>query len=1696
MKKTKRLLSWLLCVSMVLAMMPTITVAAAEGTFSLSQLTVATEKESTLAPGVTQNAYTVYDKNGDQVKMFVTTADTSVDTVKLFASYKDMDPTNFGMSKLTEQVAAFKEKANAGDPYYQGTVVAGINASYYNMTTGRPDGIFVMNGVVGNASESAGYFAVMKDGSVKIGVKGDYANDKDNILEAIGIYTMLIVDGEICSGLNNSQKYPRQTIGITADGKVILMTADGNQAPKSIGLTMQEQAQVMLDLGCVWAGHLDGGGSCTYGAKAEGSNEFVIANSPSDGSERSISNGFIIVSTAVSDGVFKSASLTAEHDYVTPGSIVSVSAVGADKAGFSAEIPADVSWKLADSSLGTVEDGVFTSNGTVGDAVVQMVYAGSVVGETTIHVVVPDAITFDQTEMVVPFGKTVEIGITATVDNGIHIVALKASDVEFTFDNDIGTMNGFAFTAAEEGSANTSAVCTITVRGTEVSATANISLGKGSEVISDFNDGDIGRWKTEHILNFNYYFPGNNVSVVNGALRVEVDYSNSFESGYMATGLGTSETYVIENGLALGFKIFIPEECEGLRLRMCFYDANNSRKTADLLPIGKVSTLEKGAWYYVKADISAYPIAKILKDKVWLEFYVCDRDDLTNYGYNHLDYDSLNTRMVFYIDDITVDYSSAVDDREAPVFTNPTYAHEGTSDAAVLANGVTISGAAIDFAVNVKEYAANNAIGLDAASAKVYIDGNEVPAAYKNGMITVNCTLSDGKHHIKFEMADKNGNTAILTRSFTVNTGSGSAPVKLVAHDASLQNVLFGSIYYVDLVATEIENVQSVTVDLDLNNMNQWELDHMEVTDGFEATYTISRDNNVATIVITRTGDVALTGEAALISMPIRVFEMPIKPSDSEGASKPVGTVFTYASFKKVGSKGESWPVSVNIEVDKGIVTYVDNTAHFFSGEDVKVMTESRWWHNDSSTGDDYLQWNGGHDHRAETKQYYAETLTNHVDAVAMEDKAATCTEDGYTGRTFCEICNSVVDWGTTIPATGHSYGFVDGVLKCTACGDLFNGEWTDGKLYADGVVASNGWVGDSYYRDGVKLTGLQEIDGYYYDFGEDGVCANRAKADGFYYDESISAYRYFTAGILRTGEVPIYPEVYFFDANGVAISGQVDVLGYTCYFTEKGAFERSDDTSIIDAGFCGTNIQYVLLDNGTLKVDGDGVMQDYSSSGTYPAWVTQNDVTAITDLVVGNGITKIGKFGFYRNPYLKTVTFEENSSLETIGWGAFGHCWRLTGVTIPASVKTLDPYAFYECGAMTHVAFEENSKLTTIGYCAFRHGLELKAVYIPDTVTSIGANVFLDANPDVVLQVAENSVGHAYALGNNLKVEVRAGKVTELASGTLSETIAWTLYSNGTLEITGSGAMPNFTSQTGQPWAGLRNNIKKIVIGKDITTVGNYAFAYCQNTTALVFEKGSKVTKIGVLSFFNNPQLTEVTLPEKVTYISACGFGDCFALTSVYIPQGVTGIYKTAFRKCTEVVLNVASGSFAETFARENGINYATRDFVYTPIASGTCGDSAEWNMYENGELWITGSGAMENYTSHTEQPWASIRHTIKKIVIGKDITTVGNYAFAYCQNTTELVFEEGSQVTKIGVLSFFNNPQLTEVTLPEKVTYISACGFGDCFSLTSAYIPESVTGIYKTAFRNCTEVVLNVASGSYGEQFAVDKGIQYTVR
>ena len=1123
-----------------------------------------TDKQSSLASGVTQNAYTVYDKNGKQVKMFAATIDMSVDTVKLFTSYKDMDNNTYGMSKLTEQVAAFEKKAAAGDEYYHGTVVAGINASYYNMTTGKPSGVFVMNGNDVTGNEKSAYFAVLKDGTVKIGNADEYANDKGNIQEALGIYYMLVYDGEIVlteSQQNDAKKYPRQTIGITEDNKVILLSADGNQEPESAGLTLMEQAQVMLDLGCKWAGHLDGGGSMTYGSKPEGEDAFKIVNKPSDGSERSISSGLIVVSTAVASKTFDHVSYNVETEYATPETPVEVSVSGVSTSGHAAEIPADITYKVTN---GTYENGVLTP-ASVGDVVLTAVYNGKEVGSVTVHAVIPEKLAFNSSEMTVPYGKTITLALTATY--GLNEVKFKADDILFTLENaNIGTISGFDFTAGD-GSVTESSI-TATIADTAVSATSTIKLGKGSEVIFDFEDGDTSMFDLGYVA-YNYTLPEGEVYPVtaetgkvhsgNGAMALDINYGNSLESGYMMTSLeykGGEKKF--ENATKLGMWIYISDEDVSTWIRYTVYplvlndDGEYVRASASITntlcdgvasTTGFVNQYEEPGWHYLSIDLSQYKGLDLVNGYI-VQFYISDRDGAAyNYYYNQ--HKSYNGRYVMYVDDITVDYSDAVDDREAPVFGDVTYATASMSDAVTL-NAQTVSDNTVSFGVKVADNTKkNNFTGLNVATAKAYIDGVETACTFKDGGMSLSdIVLADGMHHVKFSICDNQGNYASVIREINVQANSGKSTIKVVAHDPSLDKILLGSVWYADIVATDVEKVQSVVVDIDLNNMSKWELDHMTVADGFEATYSIQDDENIATITITRTGANEQTGEGVLASLPIRTWELKMGYTYTSGTKKGQ-TALTYAQFK---SMKEFWPIDISMEIDRGLVTFVDGTTDTFSGEGPQVDTEMYKMAKDmisTTEGKAYYDaWNGGHIHTAE----------------AVADKPATCNESGYTGRTFCEVCNSVVDWGTTVPATGHSYEVVDGVLKCSECDELFNGIWTDGKEYIDGVAVADGWNGDYYYVDGKKVTGIYAVDDVYYNFGDDGK--NQGKYTGLLQIEG--KWCYSKIGVLTGGWQQIGENWHYFRAyTKTAVIGEYTVNGVTYQFDEtgmtKGAWHKDD---------------------------------------------------------------------------------------------------------------------------------------------------------------------------------------------------------------------------------------------------------------------------------------------------------------------------------------------------------------------------------------------------------------------------------------------------------------------------------------------------------------------------------------------------------
>lgn len=135
-------------------------------------------------------------------------------------------------------------------------------------------------------------------------------------------------------------------------------------------------------------------------------------------------------------------------------------------------------------------------------------------------------------------------------------------------------------------------------------------------------------------------------------------------------------------------------------------------------------------------------------------------------------------------------------------------------------------------------------------------------------------------------------------------------------------------------------------------------------------------------------------------------------------------------------------------------------------------------------------------------------------------------------------------------------------------------------------------------------------------------------------------------------------------------------------------------------------------------------------------------------------------------------------------------------------------------------------------------------------------------------------------------------------ASGTCGTNLRWTLNSSGTLTISGSGAMTNWTSSTSMPWYSVRGSIKSVVIQSGVTTIGNDAFYNCSFIKSVTIP--GSVTSIGEYAFSGCYQLTSVTIPMGVTRIGYAAFNACSALTSIDLPDTVAKIEASAFSSCS----------------------------------------------------------------------------------------------------------------------------------------------------------------------------------------------------
>ena len=200
--------------------------------------------------------------------------------------------------------------------------------------------------------------AVGGTATLKISSQPEWAN----VRYAIGSLYKLVSGGKVESGLDAAAA-PRTAVGIKADGSLVFYTMDGRQTGTSIGVSMTQLAQRMVELGCVEATIMDGGGSTSLNAIYIGDNSASQINSPSEGYQRAVTNYIMLVTDAKPLGTASRLAVYPLSTHILSGAETTFTVKAADENGYGASLPGGVSL-AADSALGTITpDGKFTANG-------------------------------------------------------------------------------------------------------------------------------------------------------------------------------------------------------------------------------------------------------------------------------------------------------------------------------------------------------------------------------------------------------------------------------------------------------------------------------------------------------------------------------------------------------------------------------------------------------------------------------------------------------------------------------------------------------------------------------------------------------------------------------------------------------------------------------------------------------------------------------------------------------------------------------------------------------------------------------------------------------------------------------------------------------------------------------------------------------------------------------------------------------------------------------------------------------------------------------------------------------------------------------------------------------------------------------------------------------------------------------------
>ncbi len=453
----------------------------------------------------------------------------------------------------------------------------------------------------------------------------------------------------------------------------------------------------------------------------------------------------------------------------------------------------------------------------------------------------------------------------------------------------------------------------------------------------------------------------------------------------------------------------------------------------------------------------------------------------------------------------------------------------------------------------------------------------------------------------------------------------------------------------------------------------------------------------------------------------------------------------------------------------------------------------------------------------------------------------------------------------------------------------------------------------------------------------------------------------------------------------------------------------------------------------------------------------------------------------------------------ENLSWSLDQETGTLT-ISGSGDMYDFDPWAdtaapwYAERASITNVVIGE--EVTGIGEYAFASCFNLKDIFIPANVQRIGVEAFWDAHI-TAYTVAEDSLyfsNDAYGVLFNKDKTVLVDFPDEYA---------------------GSYSIPEGVEILEDSSFWNCNDLTELTVPGTVKTM-EFAIGYCESLETVTFLEG--ITKISSRALIGCSSLYRIQLPNSLKTIDHRAFSRNDGLTSLILPAGVEQIAASLVLDCnnlqqltilnpecevydagTGIMLSLPvgsvicgyAGSTAQTIAEEFG--YSFLEIPDAPL-SGTCGEELTWSFdYATGTLTIEGRGDMYDYdyTDEGSAPWAPIASIINNIELGKELTSIGEFAFMDCYHVSMLEIPEG--VTRIGYNALIALLDLREVRVAEGNPAFTSDPYGvlytkdmkelvlmPCLYEGTYTVPHGVETIASNAIANCRSLTGLILPGT----------------